>query len=124
MVRTTPIPYTILVNHVFLTIHRIHRSRQTRQGVGHPPGSVQEQKMGVQQLVRVGAGAHHVQVPGFVRGTEEVAHCEGGFVPVPQHVPVGQCWVTGECYKGVFENGRGEDGERQRAERPSRGGYR
>lgn len=79
--------------------------------------------MGVQQLVRVRPGAHHVQVPGSVRGTEEVAHCEGGFVPIPQHVPVGERGVFRERYKGVFEDGGGKDGECQGAERPGRCRY-
>lgn len=53
----------------------------------HPVRGVQEQKMGV-QLERERAGADHVQVFGTVRRSQEVAHRQGGVVPVQEHVPV------------------------------------
>ena len=75
---------------------RIHRGREAGPGPGHTVRGVQEQKMGV-QLDGERAGTDHVQVPGPVRGAEEVAHCQGGLVPVPQHVPVCECVLIGEC---------------------------
>lgn len=44
------------------------------------------------QLERECAGTNHVQVPGPVCGAEEVTHSQGGAVPVPQHVPVGELY--------------------------------
>lgn len=64
--------------------------------------------MGV-QLVGIGVGAHHVQIFGSLRGIEKVPHSQRGAVSVPEHVPVGQCWVTGKCYSRVSKNGRRED---------------
>lgn len=77
--------------------------------------------MGV-QLVRIGPRTDHVQVPGSVCGAEEIAHRQRGPVPVPEHVPVGQCGLVGERDPRVSAHGRGEDGECARAVRA--GGHR
>lgn len=54
--------------------------------------------MGV-QLVRVGAGADHVQVLGTLCGLTQVPHCQGRVVSVQEYVPIRQCWVTRASYK-------------------------
>jgi hypothetical protein len=80
---------------LILVIRRVHRSREAGACPGHLVRGVQEQKMGV-QLERERARAHHVQVSGTVRRTEEVAHSQGGAVPIPKPVPVRKRWFPGE----------------------------
>lgn len=71
-------------------LFRISGSRPPRPGPRHPLRGVQEQEMGL-QLERERARTDHVQVPGTVCRPQEIPYCQGGTVPVQEHVPVGEC---------------------------------
>lgn len=68
---------------------RILGSRPPWPSPRYPVRGVQKQEMGV-QLERECSRTDHVQVPGPVCRPQEVAHRQGGIVPVQEHVPVGK----------------------------------
>lgn len=78
--------------------NRVYGLRQASKSFRYSARSVPQQKMGI-QLVRVGAGADHVQILGTMCGLAEVTHCQGRLVSVQEYVPVCQCWVIGTGYK-------------------------
>lgn len=60
--------------------------------------------MGV-QLVGIGTGTHHVQIPRSVCRTEEISHRQGGSLPVQEHVSVRERGISGKRHTRLSSYG-------------------
>ena len=69
-----------------LHVRRIHRCRQK---AGRPGCAVRCHQKQASQDVAEDPRAHHGHVPGALRGAQEEPHCQGGALPVQEHLPTG-----------------------------------